>query len=94
MYKQMLAIAGAVILGALIAVAFLDRPAVAQAAGGDGVGKIHVVGTGSAFVMYETGGNLSWVCFPAANDKKYAWFPVKRLDTDQQVQVWKMGKSE
>ena len=93
MYKQMLAVAGAVVLGALIAVAFMDRPAAAQA-GGDGVGKIHVVGTGSAFIMYETGGNTSWVCIPQAADKKYAWFPIKRLDTDQQVQVWKIGKSE
>ena len=94
MFKQMLAVTGAVVLGALISVAFLDRPATAQAAGGEAVGKIHVVGTGTAFIMYETGGNLSWVSFPQANDKKYAWFPVKRLDTDQQVQVWKLGKGE
>jgi len=93
MFKQALVIAGAAVLAALIVVAVMDRPATAQAAGGDAVGKYQVVGSGSAFILYETGGPNSWVAFPVASDKKFAWFPLKRLDTDQQVQMWKVGKS-
>jgi hypothetical protein len=92
MFKQMLAVTGAVVLGALIAVAVLDRPASAQAAN-DAVGRIQVVGAGNAFIMYETGGGNSWIAFPDPKDKKFAWFPLKRLDTEQQVQVWRLGKS-
>ena len=94
MFKQAAVIVGAIVLGALIVVAVMDRPASAQAAGGDAVGKFQVVAAGNgAFIMYETAGPNSWVAFPAANDKKFAWFPLKRLDTDQQVQVWRLGKS-
>jgi hypothetical protein len=94
MFKQTLVIAGAIVLGALIVVAVMDRPVAAQAAGGDGAGKFQVVSAGNgAFIMYESATNTSWVAFPAAGDKKYAWFPMKRLDTDQQVQIWKLGKS-
>ncbi len=92
MFKQMLAITGAIVLGGLIAVAVLDRPASAQAAG-DAVGRVHVVGAGNVFIMYETGGGNSWVAFPDPKEKKFAWFPLKRLDSDQQVQVWRLGKS-
>jgi hypothetical protein len=94
MFKQTLVIAGAIVLGALIVVAVMDRPVAAQAAGDAAAGKYQVVAAGNgAFVLYDTVTNTSWVAFPAANDKKFAWFPLKRLDTDQQVQVWKLGKS-
>jgi hypothetical protein len=92
MLKQVLVLAAALVLGALIAAGLLDRPATAQS--GEGVGKIHVVAGANAFVMYETAGNQSWVAFPQANDRKFAWFPLKRLDTEQQVGVWRAGKSD
>ena len=92
MLKQMIAVGGAVVLGALIAVAVMDRPATAQAAA-DGGARVQVVAGAGAFIMYETGGNQSWVAFPQANDKKFAWFPLKRLDDEQKVQVWRLGKN-
>jgi len=95
MFKQVLALTAAVVLGALVTIALVDRPASAQPAGGDGGGKFHVVAGGNAFIMYDsTGGNFSWVIFPQANDKKFAWFPIKRLETDQAVGVWRAGKSD
>jgi hypothetical protein len=95
MLKQVLALTAAVVLGGLITVALMDRPASAQAAGGDSGGKMHVVASGNAFIMYDsTAGSFSWVTFPAPGDKKFAWFPIKRLDTDQQVGVWRAGKTD
>jgi hypothetical protein len=94
MFKQAFVIAGAIVLGALIVVAVMDRPVAAQAAGGDAGGKFQVVAAGNgAFILYDTGGGNSWVAIPVVSDKKFAWFPIKRLDNDQQVQVWKLGKS-
>ncbi|HUT58930.1 MAG TPA: hypothetical protein VNA25_13870 [Phycisphaerae bacterium] len=90
MFRHVLALAVAAVLGGLICALVVDRPGEALAAGGEG-GSIHVVATQSAFVMYETGGKGSWVLFPRADNRKWAWFPVKRLDSDQQVQMWRVG---
>ena len=90
MFRHILVLSVAAVLGGLIFALVLDRPDRALAAGG-GDGGIHVVATQSAFVMYETGGKGSWVLFPQADNRKWAWFPVKRLDSDQQVQMWRVG---
>ena len=93
MSKQMIAVASAAVLGLLVGVLVLDRPSPLRAAPGDNGGPFHVVASQNAFVLYDTtNSNTSWVLIPQTIDKKHAWFPITRLDTDQKAQVWRMGK--
>jgi hypothetical protein len=95
MCKQVMALAAAIVLGALVSVALLDRPASAQAGGGDGSGRIHVVASGNAFIMFDSaGGTFSWVAFPQIGDKKFAWFPMTRLDSEAKAAMWRVGKTD
>jgi hypothetical protein len=95
MFKQVLVLTAAVVLGALMTVAMLDRPASAQAGGAEAAGRIHVVASGSAFIMYDSaGGTYSWVAFPQAADRKFAWFPMTRLDSEAKAAVWRAGKTD
>ena len=95
MSKQVIAVASAAVLGLLVGALLLDRPTPVRAAGDNGGGTFHVVASQNAFVLYDsTDAARSWVLIPQAADKKHAWFPVKRLDTDQAAQVWRIGKGE
>ena len=93
MSKQVIAVASAAVLGLLVGALLLDRPTPVRAAGDNGGGTFHVVASQNAFVLYDTtNSNASWVLVPQATDKKHAWFPITRLDTDQKAQIWRMGK--
>lgn len=93
MLKQVAVLTAAVVLGALLTVALLDRPASAQAAG-EAAGKVQVVAGAGGFVMYDLNGTATWIVIPQAGEKKFAWFPIKRLDTDAAVQMWRTGRGE
>jgi hypothetical protein len=93
MLKQVLVLTAAVALGGLLTAALMDRPAVAQSSGDHG--RFEVVASGPAFIMYDSvGGNFSWVAFPQAGDKRFAWLPMTRLDSEAKAAVWRSGKSE
>ena len=90
MSKRIAAVTMAAAVGVLIGALVVDRPQPAQAAGGDG-GRYQAVASQGAFVMVDTQSGTGWITFAKQVDNlKYAWFPVQRLDTKQQVQAWRL----
>jgi len=55
-----------------------------------GRGNYQVVGEEKAFVLYEADTSQSWILFPDEKAKSYVWMPIKRLDSEQEVQQWKL----
>lgn len=90
MSKQIVMIVFAALLGMLVTLLIVDHPT-AQAAGGAGGGAWAVIASQNGFVLIDTNDGQSWVMLPQANDKRFAWFPVDRLDTPQKVQIWRAG---
>ncbi len=91
MSKQIIMIVFAAMLGMLVTVLIMDHPT-ARAAGGGGGGQYEVVASQAGFVLVDTGSSMSWVMPPPSDrERRFAWFPVERLDTQQKVQIWRAG---
>jgi len=83
--------AGLIALGLLVAVGLLNRTPPAAAQGGRASGRYHVVANEKAFVLYDSvNGEKSWILVFKSTDKRHAWLPIKRLNSDAEVQNWRL----
>ena len=81
----------------LIAVAFAaavgiftltPRAAVGDAYAG---GRYSMVANDQTFVLYDRDdSSKTWILFPKPSGKRHAWLPIKRLDTESEIQSWKL----
>ena len=94
MSKNGLIAAGLIALILLSAVAVMSLVAPASADNGGSGARYHVVANDSAFVLYDTSdSSKSWILTVQGSDKRQAWLPVKRLDSETEVQNWKLINS-
>ena len=93
MSRQVLMAAMLLAAGALAALAMMNLTRPAVAAPGEGAGPYTVVAGSSFFVLCDTVGGKAWILLPKAEDPKFAWMPVTRLETDADVRKWKLSKT-
>lgn len=88
MNRSNLMAAGIIALG-LIVVAVLLSPTPTATAQSGVSSRYHVVATDKAFVLYDTNdAEQSWVLTIPSSYKRLAWKPIKRLDSDAEMQNW------
>ena len=89
MSKQVLlsiVLAGLVLAGAAV-LWHRTEPALAQSGG---AGLYQVVASDEDFVLHDAGSGKCWVLLRSATGDKFAWAPVKRLDTENQATNWRL----
>lgn len=73
------------------------QPSPAKAAGATVGGKFQVAASNTVFVLLDTDSGQSWILTPRestvgkVSEAKQAWFPLKRLDTEMDIQKWRAG---
>ena len=90
MTKKILIPAALVGLVLVVAAALWHQtePASAQLGGADGT--FRVVASEKDFVLCEAGDGNCWILVRSAKGEKFAWAPIKRLDTESQVTNWRL----
>lgn len=53
-------------------------------------GQFHVVANNDALILYDTSGRQSWILTPQPKQKRHAWVPIKRLDSEAEVRTWEL----
>lgn len=80
------AIAAAAIV--LIVAVVMNAPAT-HAADAPAIAGLQVIG-GTPPVLFDPAGGKAWALVPSANLRQYIWVPIKRLDTDADIQKWQL----
>ena len=89
MFGNKLLIAAIIALGLVTAAALLNQTEPASGDYSQGSGKYRVTATDKAFILYDVEDSRnSWILLPQPKQKRHAWFPVKRLDSESQLQTW------
>ncbi|MDY6913226.1 MAG: hypothetical protein SVT52_02040 [Planctomycetota bacterium] len=63
------------------------EPASAQSGG---AGPYQVAADDENFMLYDAGNGKCWVLLRSATGDKFAWAPVKQLDTESQATNWRL----
>jgi len=87
MERNHLLTAGLIAVGLILAAVLLTAPSATAQSTADG--RFRVVANDKAFVLYDVNdSSKSWVLTIPSNYKRLAWKPIKRLDSDAEVQNW------
>jgi hypothetical protein len=87
--KTLLVIA-MIAIAAVVAVGIGGNLRAVAAADGDDSGRYRVVAGQGNYVLYEVPTGKSWMLVTKAGDRRFAWLPIKRLDTDVEVKTWQI----
>ena len=77
--------------GIVLAASLISRQPTAQGQATGQSGRYQVVANDKAFILYDSDdSSKTWILTPADGDRKQAWMPVKRLDSDAAVNNWRL----
>ena len=95
MSRQVLMCIAMLVLGGVMSVLVMDsiRPAEAAFMTAGSEAPFAVAASNEDFVMIDARNGNTWVLQSKKGDTKPVWLPVKRLDTESQVQSWKLRKN-
>ena len=91
MSRQIMAAIALAALGAVLGAGLLGltRPAAASP-GPEGGARYSVAAGETSYVLCETETGRTWILVPKADEPRYAWLPVTRLNSDAEVRKWQI----